>query len=381
MKRIIHCLILFFTLVNSGFAQQGKGYDVLGLAKFCDRYLQAPRLEHVSTLARTFGDPYPCLQKDADRGGLKSIQVNLRDATCHRNKVCPKGTPSLTDWNDMRKLASELNQKIAIKYPAIKTYVSPYLEHDFKDPKIIQQACKVSLEACPTCTCINEPFSGTRNTGYPLELHNTKISADFVSGDGASMFDGDNIKNDGNNFQHRNAGKIITYGWWNALNLRCQGEKTFVPIEKRTERPSADHFKQAYKTLISEEDPVPPAPKACKTVRKVNSKEIYKPNAERYCNGSPNENDPRGDRPLLILKKVGKTNQKMKVWNSSGKEVGCFSYYGKFEGDLHRWYMGSCSKQKPYELYQAIGNEWGYADLGGGNCLLFNSLRRMGVYR
>ncbi len=380
MTKYILNFLLYFLIVVSSFAD-GKGYDVLGLAKFCDRYLQAPRLEHVSTLARTFGDPYPCLQKAANRGGLKSIQVNLRDATCFRNKVCPPGTPSLTDWKDIKKLASELNNKIAIQYPHIKTYVSPYLEHDFKDANIIKKACDVALQACPTCTCINEPFSGTRNTGHILELHNTKVTAPMVSGDGASMFDGDNIKNDGNKFQHRDAGSIITYGWWNALNLRCQGEKNFTPIHQRTERPTEDQFQQAYKILTTEEDKIPDAPKYCKSLRKVEGKEIYKPNAEKYCNGAPNENDPRGDRPLLIIKKGGKFNQKMRVLNSAGKEVGCFAYYGTFESGLHRWYVGSCSKQKPYELYQALGNEWGFADLGNGNCLVFNSLRRMGVYR
>jgi hypothetical protein len=374
---MIRILFLLILIPQIAFAQSVKGYDVLGLAKYCDRYLQAPRLPAVSTLLRTFGDPIPCLQKDLNRGGKTDVQINLRDATCHRNKVCPPNTPSITDWNDIKKLALQVN-KLAVQYKNVQFWISPYLEHDFKDPKIIQKACQVSLSACPSCSCVNEPFSGTKNTGYPLELHNTKVSAWSVSGDGASMFDGDNIKNDGNNFQHREAGSKFTFGWWNALNLRCQGEKNFTPIEKRTTRPTLDHFQQAYKILTTTEDPIPAAPSVCKTVRKVQGKEIYKPNAEKYCNGAPNENDSRGDKPLLIIAKKG---NKMPIYRSDGKEVGCFKYYGSYEGNLHRWYVGNSSGEKPFELYKELGNEWGFAHMGGGQCLLFNSLRRMGIYR
>jgi hypothetical protein len=371
-------------IVRNGVIGGKKGYDVLGLAKYCKTYLKAPRLPTVSTLARSFGDPYPCLQQAANRGGLTDIQVNLRDATCFRNKVCPPGTPSLTDWKDMKKLSVELNNKIATKYPSITTWVSPYLEHDFKDPKVIQQACKVALEGCPTCKCVNEPFSGTRNTGFPLELHNTKVTATFVSGDGASIFDGDNIKNDGNNFQHRNAGQLITFGWWDALNLRCTGMKKFVPINQRTERPTDDHFKQAHKILTTEEDPVPPAPAICKSVRVVDGGkgEILKTNAERYCNGQGNAGDVRADKNLLIIRKGGKRGDKMKVYSSAGKEVGCFAYYGTFETPgTHRWYVGDCSGEKPFQLYNELGSEWGFAHEGGGKCIRFNALRRMGRYR
>lgn len=371
-------LLIFIASALPSYADPIPGYDVLGLAKYCDRYLAAPRLPAVSVLERSFGDPKPCLQKAASRNYLTDIQVNLRDATCWRNKNCPSGTPSLTDWKDIKKLATGVNNQLASKFPAVQVWISPYLEHDFKDAKIIKKACEVSLAACPTCKCVNEPYSGTKNTGFPLELHNTKVTAWSVSGDGASMFDGDNIKNDGNNFQHRLAGDKFIFGWWNALNLRCQGEEHAPPINQRTARPTEDHFKQAYQTLIQPEDNIPPAPGICKTIRKLQGKEIYKPNAEKYCNGQSNEGDVRGDKPLLI---IGKKGDKAKVYNSAGKEVGCFKYYGTFEGGLHRWYMGNCSGEKPYELYKELGNEWGFVHFGGGNCLLFNSIRRGGVYR
>jgi len=369
--------------VHSTVTPSRWGYDVIGLAKYCEEYLAAPKLPKVSTLLRSFGDPLPCIDKALARGGLTDVQYNLRDATCFRNNVCSSGTPSLTDWGDMTKLAQQVNKR-AVANPSVRHWISPYLEHDFKDASVIKKACQVSLAACPTCKCVNEPFSGAKNTGYPLELHGTKTSAWSVSGDGASMFDGDNIKDDGNNFQHRLSGSEQTYGWWNALNLRCQGEKTFLSIDKRTTRPNSDQFNQAYKTLVSQEDPVPAAPAVCRRVRTVDGGkgEILKPNAEKYCNGQQGEHDARGDKPLLIIRKAGRRGDKIKILSSSGKEVGCFKYYGTFTTPgTHRWYVGDCSGQKPFALYKALGNEWGFAHLGGGQCLRFNALRRMGIYR
>src|SRR5688572_26953264 len=82
-----------------------QGYDVLGLAKYCDTYLSAPNLPAVSTLLNTFGDPLPCLRRKLDTGSLSLVQVDLMDATCWRNRVCPPGTPALTDWRVMKARA------------------------------------------------------------------------------------------------------------------------------------------------------------------------------------------------------------------------------------------------------------------------------------
>lgn len=381
LKFFFVCLVFSQLVALSAIADDDKGYDAILLAKYCDRYLQAPRLPKLSTLLRSAGDPLPCVDKALARGGMKKIQYVLRDATCWRNKKCPPNTPSLTDWNDMKSLALKVNG-VAKKYPGVIHEISPYLEHDFKDAKIIQKACAVSLGACPTCTCINEPFSGTKNTGFPLELHGTKIRAWSVSGDGASMFDADNQKNDGNNFQHRESGEDSTYAWWDALNLRCQGMKTFVPITQRTARPTADQFKQAHKIMTTEEDAIPAPPARCKSVRIVDAKkgEILKPNAEEYCN--PESADPRGDKPLLIIRKAGHKGDKAKIYSSSGKEVGCFKYYGTYSTPgTHRWYEGDCSGMAPFQLYQALGSEWGFVDTGGGSCIRINALRRMGIVR
>lgn len=357
------------------------GYDVIGVAKYCDTYLKAPKLPAVSSLLRTFGDPIPCFDKRAAMGGLTDVQVALRDATCWRNKVCPPGTPSLTDWNDMAKLAKHLNG-FATRHPEITVWASPYLEHDFKDAQIIIKACNVIVQNCPTCRCVNEPMSGARNTPYPLELHGTTTSAWSVSGDGKSMFDGDNIRNDGNNFQHRTSGREQMYGWFNEMNGRVTGEDKFTPIDRRTCWPTADLMKQSHKILITEEDAIPKAPVQCKQIVRINkgAGEINKTNAEAY---SPcPHSDKRGNRQLLILKRKGSVGEKIKILNSAGKEVACARGYGPYTSPgLYRYYVGNCSGETPWELYRELGSEWGFGILGGGKCLLLNSLRREGSYR
>lgn len=361
-------------------AQTKQGHDALGLAMYCKEYLAAPKLPALSTLLGTFGDPLPCVEQRIAQGGLELVQVDLRDATCFRNKVCPAGTPALTDWRELLQRARSVN-KLAVKYPKLEWWISPWLEHDIKDAALVKKACEVATKGCPTCKCINSPFTGARPAGIPVELHGTKVRSFAVSGDGASMFDGDNISSDGNGFEHRVSGERQTYAWFPELNLRCTGEKKFTPPLKRTEKPSAELLRQAA-LVMAKEQPVPPAPKQCTKVIRVDAKrgELIKPNAESYCNGQPR--DPRGNKPLLILTKSGKRGDRMKVLNSKGKEVGCFAYWGTFEtAGTHRWYMGSCSGQTPVGLYDALGGEWGFTELGGGTCLLTNAIRRMGVYR
>ena len=379
--------------INNVEAQQQKcpkylGYDVLALAKYCPTYLSAPHLPAVSTLMDTFGNPLPCIIQKLDKRPLDLVQIDLRDATCFRNRVCPPGTPSLTDWGYLELQASKVN-KLAIKYPSTIFFASPWLEHDIKDDKLVKKACEVISKGCPTCRCINSPFTGARPAGIPLELHGTKVDNYFaISGDGATIFDADNIKDDGNNFQHRLAGNNQMYGWWWDGNLRCSGEDKFVMPSKRTNMPKKWQFRMVHKLLTTPEDAYPATPSKCRSVREVKAPEIVKVTAEQYCNGVPS--DPRGDKPLLIIKhnKGGKLN----VLNSKGASAGCFNYYKSASGSeaehtyekkgLYRYYMGSCIKQTPWKLYNKLGkNEWGFAELGGGKCLRFNSIRRQGTYR
>ncbi len=377
-------IILLFALLAVAATRPLKaepilGYDALGLAMYCKTYLASPSLPAISTLMNTFGDPLPCLDKALARGTLRVVQVDLIDATCWRNKNCPAGVPKPDDTRVIKARAQKVS-KLAVKYPSVEFWVSPALEHDVKDKKKVEKMMAAAQAGCPTCKVINSPYSGARLS--PLELHGTKVKAFSVSGDGASSFDADNIRSDSNNFEHRQAGSYTTYLWWNELNGRVTGEHgSPPPPTKRTCWPTKAMFTQAYR-VAQEEAPVPPAPALCTSVVNVNGRkgEIFKPNAEAY---SPCPHpDKRGNKPLLIIAKKGKRGDKIKVYSSAGKEVGCFAYYGVYDkGPLHRWYMGDCSGHNPAKLYDEQGGEWGYTHLGKGKCLLTNSVRRLGTYR
>lgn len=387
-KFILILFVMFYGCVNVSFAQcptdVRKGYDVLALAKYCSTFLRAPHLPAFSTLLNTFGDPLPCVRKKLSQGTrTEVVQIDLIDATCWRNKKCPQGAPRPDDLSVIKRRAS-LIQPLAVAYPSTQFWVSPALEHDVRQASTVTRMLQAAKAGCPSCQVINSPFTGAKPSGFPVELHGTKVRAFAVSGDGASSFDGDNLDSAGSlndePFNHSCSGTDQSYGWWNELNLRCTGEKDFTAPLARTERPSLDQFRQYFITAQTEEiKPAPPL-RVCPAFRDLSAPEIYKPNAESYCNGQ--KPDVRGNKPLLIIKKGGKKGDKIKVFNKLGKHVGCFQYYGSFTtAGLHRWYMGDCSGQKPAELYDAFGGEWGFVELSKNSCLRINSVRRLGTWR
>lgn len=393
MRRLIFLLVLFLSacsvtqpVLRTATDEMTPGYDLIGLPKYCDTYLKAPTLPALSTLSYSFGNPLPCIQKKLNQNnGLRKVQIDLMNTTCCRNRTCTGNEFCPNDWNKFIKAIKTRAKKVynvAKNWPEVEWWLSFALEHDITDPNKVREGIKAAGDACPVCKLINSPFTGATPPPYPVEKHGTKVRSFSVSADGASTFDGDNIKNDGNNFQHRISGTDQTYAWWNECNGRCTGEENFTPINKRTAWPELWQFRMANLIMLTPEPEIPPAPAQCKTVRKVQAKEIIKPTAERYCNGQPNEKDPRGNRPLLILQRSCTPGHTLGVFNSAGKRVGCFRCYGKFdEPGYYRYYMGDCSGQNPYELYRQAGNEWVFTDLGKGQCLLTNSIRRMGVYR
>lgn len=382
MKNLIITLISLFVSIPAFAQEKIQGYDVLGVARYCDQFLKAPQLPAMSVLLNTFGNPLPCIEKRIAKGGLRAVQVDLIDATCWRNNKCPKGAAQPTDLKEITRRAQTVN-KLAVKYPNIEWWVSPALEHDVKNEQTVIKMLEAVTKGCKTCKPINSPYSGVKTKKYPLELHNTKVSAFSVSSDGSSAFDGDNLPRsvDNSDFEHRIAGSYTTYLWINELNLRCSGEKNFVPPLSRTNRPTSDLFNQLYQ-LSKPSDRMPPPPSVCKQTTSFKRGEIYKTNAEAYCNGQVEQGDKRGNKPLLILQKGGKRGDKLKVLNPDGREVASFCYYGAFEGNTHRWYMGNCSGQSSYQLYTQMGNrEWAFVQLENGVCLPINVIRRMGTYR
>lgn len=372
-KRFVTLLLAFTVTVSAWAESRIYGYDALGMAMYCQTFLQAPKLPGLSTLLATFGDPLPCVEKRIAQGGLTDVQVDLIDATCWRNGVCPPGAPKPDDLKVIENRSRQV-MLLAIGHPQVTFWVSPALEHDVKSPARVRQMMEAALKGCTDkagvshCQLINSPFSGATLPDVPTERHGNSVKSFSVSNDGASLFDS-------NSPQYRLNGTRFVFGWWNRLNLRYTGEKTFTPPLKRTCKPSADSFRQG--NLLLQEPQQKPAikPAKCKSVRDVTAKEIWKTNSEDFCS-----NDPRSDKAVLITKLK---DNRFSLINSQSKEIGCLKYYGSFSGipGSYRHYIGTCSGQTPAKLFDAAGGEWLWLKRDNGECILVNSIRRLGSFR
>ncbi len=374
-----------------------KGYHTIGLAKYCNEWQNAPDLPAVSALMNTvFGDPLPCIEDKIKKDdSLSDVMLTIRDATCFRGyNGCPSGTPNLTDLNIIKSNAQRINNYTNV-YPNVNWWVSPYLEHDRHNSngnisqEVLNQTFEVIKAECPKCKVFNQPLSGYSVAGVPDERHGTKSdnTGMLVSGDGASIFQADNIGTDGNNFQHRTAGTEITLGWIQSFNRRCDGYKTFIAIDKRTLLPKATEFKAVHKILTTEVDEIPSTvPVQCREVREIKAPMINKTFAENYCNDQPNASDPRGGRNLIMVpERLGRGNQIQVIGAKNGKLLTTMVSWGDWEGNksLERYYVGKTpTSPDPFELYEANeNNEWAYALFPNGVCYRYNVLRREGTYR
>ena len=203
---------------------QYRGYDVIGLAKYCNRFLKAPPLPAFSTLVQTFGNPYPCIRKRLDRGDIKVVQIDLIDATCHRNKVCAKGIPEPTNLSAIRKRATKA-RKLALDYPNVQIHLSPGLEHDVRNVRTVRAMCTAVAQGCPECLCVNSPFTGAKPKGLPVESHNPTDDTFSVSTDGISIFDI-------NTERYNTKGKATNYMWFPEMNLRYTGRERVYNAEE-----------------------------------------------------------------------------------------------------------------------------------------------------
>ena len=142
--------------------------------------------------------------------------------------------------------------------------------------------------------------------------------------------------------------------------------------KKRTCKPPVWLFRQAHATT-KPAPPLPPKPSRCGSVRDLKDRELWKTNAESYCNG-----DKRGNRPLFISQYKDRT---LDILDSTGRKIAFMRYYGRFEGGYQRHYLGTGSGENPYKLLKkAKGNEHLFIKRGS-ECIRVNAIRRLGYFR
>jgi len=355
-------LWLLWMLVNTARAEPQRGLDLLALATV-DPVVVGQELDPDSALGwlvGTFGNANPKAAIVLNSGKVTAVRVHLASGVCIRNGNCAAGEIRYRSLDELRKRAISIKQLMSA-YPTVKVYLSPFLEHDSKDKALIAQWFKVIKEACPTATPVCSAFTGFCPMGVLKEKHGNEGRAAIRSNDGDSIFDSDSIK-------YRNSGSVLTMSWIPENNNRVSGEKTFTPPQKRPHLMTKELLRQQVRIL--REPPAFPVVGGCSV---ISPPEIGKVNAERYLDG-----DARGNKFLFISsRQVGST---IKVTKTNGNQVGHLKYYGPFVNNLQRYYIGTGSSQKPTELMDDLGSEWGVLRWGSG-CRVFNAIRRAGSFR
>jgi len=363
-------LALLFSVLAVGcpkdsHAEPLYGQDILGLAKQ-DVAMIAATIEPntaIGVLEGTFGHVIPPLETLLQTGKVSAFRAHLGNGPCKRANNCGPGEVKASDLAHIKERAANF-EVLAKKYPVVKCYLSPYLEHDEKDKNLVNAWVSILRNAAPDCTVVISAFQGYVPSGVLVEHHGNNAKGDIISNDGNSLFDSDSN-------HYRAQGKVIVFGWVNRFNLRTSGEKTFTPPLSRTAKASKDNIVQVTRLLKARE----PKPVAtwCHNPLSIVKPELWKTNAEDY----ENSTDKRGDRPLFISsKKVSQYN----IYSPQGTSIGCAKYYGPYIGGGYRSYVGSCSSDSAVTLMNKAKSEWAYVK-GAGRCYLVNVLRRQGYFK
>lgn len=373
--------LAFFVMVAR--AEPMRGQDILGLA-MQDVDMIAANIEPgtaLGVLQGTFGNVIPALDKLLATGKPSAFRAHILNGCCHRNGNCERGEPKPTDVRAIGERAKRLGN-LALKYPQIKCYLSPVLEHDVKDEALVKSWIAAIKQNAPTCTPIISAFTGVYLAGVLRESHNWRARGFHVlSPDGTSGFDIDHTS-------YGTGRETMLFNWIPRYNLRPAG---FIPPSKRTAKVSKDELLQAQRLLHPQETKPTGKPPQCESVRAVgdppkgwnpkkkqpnpNAKELWKTNGEDKDNG-----DVRANKPVFISRYNLPT---IDLINSRGNKVAYLRYFGTYPpagNGFHRHYLGTGSNLTPVALMDKNRGEWLWLDLKK-ECVLVNAIRRKGYYR
>lgn len=222
-----------------------KGFDLLGLPKQNIKMLKKnlPKGCAIGVLCGTFGEVTKPLSALLDTGKVIAVRAHLLNATCWRNKKCEAGEPKPDSVDMVKRRAAKIEQ-LAKKYKKIQFFISPSLEYDEKDSKLIEKWLKVIRQVAPSCMVVLNPHSGVLSgSGYLREKHGNKNTpSDIRSNDGEDFFDLSNYN------AYKNQGFVITFGWTHSFNCRKKNAP-WVPPSKRTIQCTAKEIADMWKKL------------------------------------------------------------------------------------------------------------------------------------
>lgn len=346
------------------------GQDILGLARQNVPMIKTNLEEGqcVGVMAGTFGGTIGPMDDLLSTGKVYCYRFHAF-GFCKHGSSCSPGECGVTNYSCMKGKAQAI-EALAQKYPMpfAQCYISPYAEYAERSATRVNKWFSILKQYAPSCIPVSSAMGGYVPSGVLIEKHgNSPGVAAITSNDGANYFDSNSTK-------YNDYAKQISFAWTNRYNLRLTSEKAApLPPRKRplSNRISKSDFIQMQ--LMQHEMPPRPAPPAvCRTIHTLSGGETLKNHSEDY--GAAG--DSRSNKPLFISRS---RSSRMDILSPSGAKIGCFKYYGPYEG-LYRLYEGSCSGMTPYELYQKAGGEWAWIK-DGSTCIPFPTIRRAGTYR
>lgn len=255
-RRIVFTLlfVLTFLLVSPLLSLSEQGLDLLALPKIDSNIVipELPKNTVIGALHGTFGPLLTPYEKYLKSENVTAGRAHLFNGACWRNKNCERGEPKLNNFETLAYRARVTGQLFS-KYPNVKCYLSPVLEYDERDRRVVQRWVDILRKNASNCTVVLSPNKGILVPGTLVERHgNAYGKADVRSNDGESLFDAPG--------DYATRGTVLSLGWIHSFNLRRRAETGFTPPSKRTVRPTSDEVRRAINIMFSGGGSVPGTP-------------------------------------------------------------------------------------------------------------------------
>lgn len=237
---LLKLLVVSVFLCDVSRAAPIYGVDVLGLAKQDVKMIAStlPRRTALGVLEGTFGNAVKSVDRILKTKKLAAFRIHLGNGSCIRLKKCFSGEIDYKDLTALGKRAFKYN-KLAVKYPESKCYLSPFLEYDTRNRKVINAWIEVLKNKAPNCAVVLNPNLGYVPKGVLRERHTTNKRASIISTDGQNIF---TITGD---LRKRYANELFL-AWIPSFNLRHDREFTFTPPKLRTKKTSRQELIRVY---------------------------------------------------------------------------------------------------------------------------------------
>lgn len=195
------------------------GLDFLGLPKFADlAFREHPEGWALGFFDNTFGNALPAAERIIASGRAPLVRVQLIWSDSH--------TFGDKDIKHVRKLCRKY-QALKQKYPSVIFELSPFCEHNLKNP---DKYLDIVKQEAPDCRPVNVPDKGAFSRKHKNEVHHSsKIPPGKYnfSYDGASAVDSDVIKD-----KERHSSADVFFFWVPQFN----GRKTTKDTTPRPQR-------------------------------------------------------------------------------------------------------------------------------------------------